>query len=326
MAWAFIQQQFGVGTSTSAVTVVLPSNTTAGNLLIVVVASSSIASPSISDNRGGVYTLAQTQNFSGTGAISIYYRSVTALNEGSTTVTVNYSSSMSIYMDVLEYSGLDVTPVNTNSGTGSSATPSSGSVSATANDLIIAAMTTAASVGFAPVSPFTNRQSNNITLRVQVINAVATGSLAGIFNIGSSSRWIAVGASFQDSAPVSPPPPPPEQYTQAFDGGPLAQMPDSPWFGTFPISPVTFSYPPAVVPPPPPVGPPPPPGTLPLIDRVPDRDSDPDGRRLRAITQELQIVLNSLILSGQIVRLSRDQFIIIPLGSLSGYTGFTGSP
>jgi hypothetical protein len=142
------------------VTTTLAGPQVAGDLNVVVVgwANTTSSVSSVTDSAGNIYQLAAPVQRSSNDSQAIYY--ATNVLPGPTTVTVTMSASTP-YVDVrvAEYSGVDRTnPVDvTASGSGTSASPSSGAATTTAaNDLIIGAGTTGG-LFTAPGSGFTSR-------------------------------------------------------------------------------------------------------------------------------------------------------------------------
>lgn len=147
MAIAHVQSATNrTGSNVSSLSKAFASNVTLGNLIVVCAGTRSNALPSggCSDSLGNTYSQAVvSSNSQGsyTRYAAIYYAVVTAA--GACTVTVTPSADGQIVMSISEFSGcagsspLDVT----NSGTGNSAAPSSGSVSPNGSDLLVGAMT-----------------------------------------------------------------------------------------------------------------------------------------------------------------------------------------
>ena len=200
------------GTTTSA-SLAFSSNNTAGNFIAVAIrAGGSSQRFTVSDSRGNRYQQAIATNNGSDDTLAIYYAQNIA--GGPNTVTVSDTVPGTMRFAILEYAGiaasnpLDVTVAAQGSGTN----PSSGSVTTTGNgDLLLGAVTTANSPGFAAGSGYTIEESvpaapgTKLTAEDRV-QAVA-GSASAAATLLASDNWAAALAAFRmaPSAPSSPP-------------------------------------------------------------------------------------------------------------------------
>lgn len=204
MSVAFVQGNIGqYAQSSSAQTLAFTSNVTGGNCLIVCVTSYFYSTSSVSDNLNGSYTNAVMSSGSYSLYTSIWYFANCA--GGSCTVSVTPAvNNPAVVIGLHEYSGIVASaPLRTTAtNTSISTNGTTGSIAATAGDLMVAccgvAETTESSLAVA--SPFVSR---NVALpnssRSGLITADdigAAGSANASFTLSSAYIWAATGAAF----------------------------------------------------------------------------------------------------------------------------------
>ncbi len=335
MSNAFVQQTgANAVAATAAIQATFASNVTAGNTLILAICTAGNVSPTITDTLSGSAWTSMASIYSASAGRLNLYRKYASVG-GPCVVTISLSAASNVCVTAYEYSGPPSAPTvafSTNSGT--STTPSTGSIAATATDLVVGAVLTASGLtGYAPGVDFTQRtNSGSFNVRNQFVDDLSSAGAGAVTFAISSAPWVAAGASLS----VAPPPPPPPV-------GPAVPMPlnnlpphmqrlrgPRPFttYLTLPVAPP----PPPVSPPPPPPGPPPPgnppppPPPVPpsailtdaviAIDRVPD-NADP--ARLRRVIDQLSVIVNSLGLTHQIQQIGQSEYILVPRES--GLTG-----
>jgi hypothetical protein len=202
-----IQAQTGLTNGGTTVSATLGPSATAGNLLIVVCG----ARDSVTITGPGGFSTAINQT--GTPSQAIFYK---AASGGESTISCTSSASTRLGMLTYEYSGMvTVSPldaVNTTASTGTSMSPSSGSITTTTvNTLLIGAVTTQANTSF-------SSWSNSFTQLSGVVNGgqaslrttygaasreeSATGTYSTTATAGASGAWRGQIAAFKVIAPL----------------------------------------------------------------------------------------------------------------------------
>jgi hypothetical protein len=157
----------------------------------------------------------QAQSSDGHQLHLFYAKNIAA---GGNTVTATFNGTNNHpYLAIYEYAGLSTTnPLDqTAHAQGSSAVADSGSTSSTStsSELVFAATGMPASYTGAVTagSGYALLQQDTTSERAAAESALAssTGSVAGVFNLSSSTLWSAVVATFRAAGSSSPPPPPP---------------------------------------------------------------------------------------------------------------------
>lgn len=196
------------GNSSSPQTLAYTSNVTAGNLLVVISAqgTDTSATVTVTDSLGNTYSQAGSYSTNTNPPpfglrIGLFY--CISASSGSCTVTVTPSALVGQNIDIFEYSGiLASSPLTATSGnTGTSASPSTGSVTINAaGDLVIGGVL--ATLGTVTSSAFNQRTSHGTAGTADTTNAQATTSVT--FSDTLSEAWTAIGASFKAATAASP--------------------------------------------------------------------------------------------------------------------------
>lgn len=202
--------------STGARSLATSGAVTAGNLLVVCVATYGVTvTVAMADDVNGSYTQAGTYASNNPNEkVSIWY--FPNAGAGITTVTVTPTIGVgAAYVDIAiqEYSGCPTTsPLNsTNSSTGTSTTPTTGTVTASSGELIIGIYSqgggTLSSATVA--SPFTVREQNLNGSTLEGFGTAddtnASGSEGATWTLSASVNWQALGASFKTATPPAAP-------------------------------------------------------------------------------------------------------------------------
>jgi hypothetical protein len=198
--WALVQSkiQAGTGTSVSASITALG----AGDLVVVVVgAGASNTLSSVTDNTGDTCTqVPGTLQHTANGSIALY--DCPKVSGSATSVTATWSSSTSLAIQVLEFSGYTGQSLDPASGTaasGTSTNPSAGSITtANSGDLIVAGVIGPACSSLSGGSGFTlaacSGSGPGIAAEYQTQSSV--GNIAGSFTQSTGSTWEAAVAGF----------------------------------------------------------------------------------------------------------------------------------
>ena len=207
---ALVQKNKGSGGGTGSVATSFTSSVTAGHAVVVMTitgSGSTLDTTSVTDNQSNTYTqIGTTQHTAANTYIRMWYaKNVTG---GSVTVTAHQSGSASgCLMELLEYSGLSTTaPADQSaSATGTSTSPSGGSITPTSNNTVILSAFTddnSDSVSITGTSGYTVEESdllNSTSSRNGIEDKILTtaGATTGVWTTGSSSSWAAVIVSFK---------------------------------------------------------------------------------------------------------------------------------
>jgi hypothetical protein len=199
------------GTTTSS-TLAFSSNNAAGNWIGVVIrASTSGQLFTVTDTRTNTYRKAVQLNETVDGTtLAIYYAENIAA--GANTISVSDTASGTLRFAIFEYSGimtansLDASAV----AQGTSASPSSGTMTTTANgDLLLGAMSTANPQTFTAGTGYTARErvpATGTKLMVEDGNQAAAGATSANAALSATDNWGAVLASFKTGSGNAPPP------------------------------------------------------------------------------------------------------------------------
>lgn len=189
-----------------------PSNVTAGSLLVAFAAVDGVSAMSVSDSLGQTWSSAIGVVKSSMRLFVYYFANTKA---GACTPTLAISPSANASLSILEYSGVAKSaPVNataTSSGTNNS--PSPGSVTAAAGQLIVTGyiQTTANLSSCSIGGAFTLRTNillgagNGVGLGT-ADDVNASGSLTSTFTMSASEAWAAAAVSFKAATPSFVPP------------------------------------------------------------------------------------------------------------------------
>ena len=196
--------------TTASTTLAFPSTNTAGNLIAVAVRAGGINQVfTITDTRGNLYRKAVQFNVTlDSVTLAVFYAE--NISGGANTVQVSSTQSGTLRLAILEYSGVATTNALdvTAAAQGTSAAPTSGNATTTANgDLVIGVFSTAdpanvtAGTGFAlrsavPANP-------NAKLAVADRVQTAAGSAAAAASLGATTTWGSVFAAFRPGAAPS---------------------------------------------------------------------------------------------------------------------------
>jgi chitodextrinase len=183
---------------------------TAGNLNVAIVGWNDTTAQvaTVTDTKGNVYVRAVGPTVR-TGALSqsIYYaKNIAAATAGSNQITVTFSPAASFPdIRVLEYSGIDpVSPVDvTATGTGSSATSTTGAVTTTSAVDVLVAGNMVSTWNIAAGSGFTRRiiTSPNSDLAEDRTTS-AVGSSSASATLGASGQWVIQMVAFRAAGQV----------------------------------------------------------------------------------------------------------------------------
>jgi hypothetical protein len=237
MGAAFVQKAVQqTGTSAAAQSKAFPGNVTAGDLLVVVVATFGTGiTVTVSDNLNGSYTQGDTYVVNVTCRLSLWFFPNSA--GGACTVTVTPSGSCQISMALHEYSGLALSSVLnstiTNTG-GVTTTPTTGTCTAAANELVVGAVAndTAVEATQTVNSPFTIRNLADGSVADALATAddvAAAGSEGATFNWSAGAAFCGIAASFKLPTAVAP-----SSVIQEQHQGP--PMRGSPWLQQLPLT------------------------------------------------------------------------------------------
>ncbi len=190
---------------------------TAGNFIAVVVRGGASGETfAVSDSNGNTYRQAVQLNVTvdvpSGDTLAIFYAENIRAGANSITVTDGNSAS-TLRVAILEYSGV-ATSNSLDGGSaaqGVSASPSSGSVSTTANgDLLLGAVMSADGRGFTAGAGYTIRDwvpdASSTKLITEDRTQPGTGTASTTAALSSSNPWGAVLAAFRAGAPASPTP------------------------------------------------------------------------------------------------------------------------
>jgi hypothetical protein len=214
---AFVQTTTGTST-TNSVTATFAAAATANNLIVAIAAAR---------DNGDTITLTAPMGFStainssgagagdGTPAQAIFYKIAAG---GEMAITVTSSAADTLGLHIYEYSGINTaSPLDaTGSASGTTATPSSGSVTTTnANDLLIAGLVIRRTAGSynAPANSFTERNdflvtgaNGNILLagEERIVNTAGTYSTSAGTSPSTAANWRGLIAAFKQAPNLAP--------------------------------------------------------------------------------------------------------------------------
>lgn len=214
MAIAYVQKVTAESANYDSTTLAFPSNVVSGNLLLCCGAvwdGSAITSIPISDTVGTSYTTLLGTVVGGGQSILAWVAYGIAAGSGANTVTINpngggrYSSQT-----LIEFSGIDATPLDVNGGnsTGTS-TSASDSITTTAADTVVVGIMTHGSTSAQFLTPDTGggwveagevQSTTNAPHNVVYQIFASAGSKTPSWTIGNSVTWCAMTASFEATA------------------------------------------------------------------------------------------------------------------------------
>jgi hypothetical protein len=196
-----------------------------GSLLVLSAATGKTATPSptitsVTDNKGQTWVKAVANNPAATKTASeIWY--VANSVAGVTSVTANLSASSAISMHFQEFVNADtVSPLaQTNSGTGTSTAPTSGSITTTmAHTAIVGSIcqgsssntAVTATPAWTVVDPLHNSSPTGVTAGEShgIHIPTATGTFTWSGTLATSTTWAATIAAFKEAVPTIRPAPP----------------------------------------------------------------------------------------------------------------------
>jgi hypothetical protein len=197
--------------SASARTLAYGGALTPGSLLVVTVTTTTTAGNlSCTDNVNGAYTLAEQRVVSARAVEQYYFYNNGSSGTPTVTVTPSQASFLSITID--EYLGVvtDSDPRRASiDNTGTSATLTTGTVTAVAGDLIVAggmesSGTAVVNSVSAPFVGITNlpRIAGTATAIFTAHDLAAPGSEGCTFNLSASVTWIGLAVSYRAAAVV----------------------------------------------------------------------------------------------------------------------------
>lgn len=209
-----LKQQVLNFSSASPNQVSFPATPTAGNLVVVGISRWSgtdptIASNAVTDNQGNTYVPAVNITANGDRGIAIFYAENLAAS-GTFTVSVALTDAN---VGIMEFTSAATSGSldQTNSGTGTSAAPSAGSVTtADASEIYVAVAWSltdgdswASGSGWTLVASDAN--NNTASRYAAEWQQSAAGAYTGDFATGASAGWGAVIASFRTTTPAATP-------------------------------------------------------------------------------------------------------------------------
>jgi hypothetical protein len=200
-----VQSAATQGSAVTSVSAQFPSANAAGNLIIAFVRMSSTSQTvTVTDTAGNTYTdaVSQVQTVDGHQVHIFYAKNI---NGGANVVTASFSATNNHpWIALYEYSGLNTTaPLDqTANAQGSSSSASSGATAVTtsSNELVFAATglpasytgSVSAGTGYALMQ----QDTGTSPAANEAATTSSTGSVAGVFSLGSASNWTAVVATF----------------------------------------------------------------------------------------------------------------------------------
>ena len=200
---------------------------TAGNWLGVVIRTSNAGQVfTVTDNRGNTYQKAgQYNETADVTSLAIYYAENVA--GGANTVSVSDSLGGTLRFAIFEYSGVATT--NSLDGftaaQGTSAAPSSGPLTTTANgDLIVGLISASNPATFTAGSGFVIEErvpATSTKMAVEDRLQSTAGSISATATLSVAVKWGAAVAAFRAAA--AGPPPPPDLTITKTHGSPFAQ-------------------------------------------------------------------------------------------------------
>lgn len=218
MAIAFSQATTGSLSVATSGTAIWGGNTTTGNTAIVGIMTNQpsglVSVSSVTDSQGNFYTVAKTfVNTAAGQVIEVWYASNII---GGTTPTVTINSRRAITGGIIarEYSGLSIgNSFDTGiSGTGSSASPSSGSTpiaTRNANEVAVGFMvygsvtpTISLGAGYANLTTLTGGGSQHLGAEDNIVSS--TGFQTATFGSTATAQWLCAVATFADTTEIQP--------------------------------------------------------------------------------------------------------------------------
>lgn len=216
MAISFIQK---TGKSNADIDISFSSSVTEGNLIVVGIThyNGAPSSTQVTDNKGNSYTRIVINNApTGPDYVAIYY-AIVATGKGGTGVTLTTSGLINGSWSACEYSGTSASPLHTsNSGTGTSSTPTSGNVVTSVNGELLVAVAWSINnndswaAGTTGGSSFNLRDTeidNNSNERYALEDLVVggAGTYSGNFVVGAptSQEWVCAVAVFSPTSTAS---------------------------------------------------------------------------------------------------------------------------
>jgi hypothetical protein len=197
--------------TTSTTTSAFPSATTSGNLIVVLTMSKTAAGVNtVSDSKGNTYTsiVADTSAVGGRGTLCIHY-AANIIGGASHTITASSAAGGGfINVAAQEFTGVSATPFDhvSTKATGTSASPLSGSATATgANEVVIGFTvyngTGAATLGsgYTNLNNSTDATGNSRSIAMESQVAATSGSKTAGFSI-TSTQWDCYCVTFTAAA------------------------------------------------------------------------------------------------------------------------------
>ncbi len=199
------------GTSTTSVSLTLANAVVAGDTVIVAVTwgANTGTSRSVTDTGGNTYSEIAIANNAGANFSGLYWSHITTgLNIGDSITFHTTSSVNSVTVAAYDYSGLQVSPLDQSiQATGSTANPSSGSVTTTtASELLFCVLdhgsgTPTVGTGFTALDHNATESTHFLDTEHQIVSA--TGSYAGTWT-QTAQTWSTVFATFKGSTGTAP--------------------------------------------------------------------------------------------------------------------------
>ena len=211
-AISLVQHQGRDAGTTVSTSLAFGTNNAAGNFIAVAIRSGRSGQTfTVSDSKGNIYRQAVALNVtldSPSGdTLAIYYAE--NIGSGANTVTISQSLSASLRFAIFEYAGVAASNSldRTASAQASGSSPSSGSVTTSAADLLLGAVMSASERAFAAGTNFTIRDripsSSGAKLITEDWIQTTAGSGAATASLSSSDVWGAVVAAFRPSTTSS---------------------------------------------------------------------------------------------------------------------------
>ncbi len=236
---ALIQTAAKDAGTTASTTLAFPSTNTAGNLIAVAVRAGGINQVfTITDTKGNVYRKAVQFNVTlDSVSLALFYAE--NISGGANTVQVSSTQSGTLRLGILEYSGVATTNALdvTAAAQGTSAAPTSGNATTTANgDLLIGVFSTADPLNVTPGTGFalSSAVPANPNAKLAVADRVQTaaGSAAAAASLGATTDWGSAFAAFRPGAAPSGVPGMPGSPTPSNGATGIGTTPSLSWTST----------------------------------------------------------------------------------------------
>jgi hypothetical protein len=205
----FVQEAEGInsGTINTSMAVTFASPTTSGDLIVAYVApaTNQPGSISVTDSDGNAYTAATSTMSASQCPIAQQFFYASNIVGGNDTITTTITNPDGLALVILEYSGIAISPLDSQAGTSQmgcpwSNSPSSDVLMTNGNDLVVSgAVLTSANTMLAPGSGYTLRTDAFHGFAVEDEVLSAAGTYTGTFSSSGPANWVAAAISFKPS-------------------------------------------------------------------------------------------------------------------------------